>query len=1210
MKYIRILFIALFVIPFGARAAQNDFMVAAQLLAAARNADIQQVQVLVNNGANINYVDATGLSLVCTALMNNDTRAAQILQMYGADASQCDRQIKKYNNRTKPERTGGLFSGLSSVQSMTLAAAGAAVVVGGLLLLTDVLDPGNDNDNPGSSTGNRPGGGNGSGDGNGDATIGLQLPIGPTCASDGTCPTNLTEWGPDSDMALRVADFNYMSGFNYLMMTYAYNAFVRGYLGQQTVRLATTNTPFKLSSLPFAGSVPGGGKPVNVATITSNGVNASGSLGDGYITWVDGSQILSAQSICNKNGSDSEKCQEALAELTNVARKFYNRTNMTDLANVTEKTGFDFSGHGTVFGAASDLENLNVKVIGGWEAGGRDTGDAYGFLPNGQLTVYRTGGGLAKDATVGSVTNAADATSWATNDTMTVNGTTYTITINSSNNTFTATDGGTNSLSGTVNGAVLNFAINDTNYEAQFAGDVNSLKVIDVMNFKAMLNAAQLSESGTTWVDVIANISQNPSAINSGYLTARSFHALASQLDTEAAQLTAFKKYIDQYYNLNTSDDATSNTPSMDAEDLYEQVGDYQKQIIVNAAGAYEYGVGDGMSIEALGATFENYAPVLYPDLEHLFVTVVAVQNNEGTGSITDIDDYASSDGKLVLSQWGTGGDADNKTYEHVYSSRKCGMSINGGLDPWCFAAPGTSPEMAVASMAGAIGVVKGAFNAMVVNDKKISNQQLFTLLALTADGPYLGTNPGTGKAWTSTDDLISYLQGKYELPAEYSGISDDEYLDAFKDVFGYGMINLERATRPGTKIYYYNGTDIVDADDGSANAYWRSAMNTRFRASGVLNLAGVQLNASVFDILESADGTMRLPRVWENQFALGNTSKRGLYMGDVLADFKTRDADVPHVQIGDMSLSMTMSERAYVDNMGGLDNLMLAYETDAMSFDASYQHYFTDGISRFSGMANPILNMASNVVSVGADYKYGNWSFGGRGYSGLITDEALLENDPTISAQFMPGQLGRVGGAESHVAYKTDKFGLTTSFGMARESDTVLGAVTDGLLALGGGDTMYVDVVSRYDLSDKFGLAARATFARTTSDATGQLVLGLTDIESNAFAFGANIGNFEFAVAQPLAITDGALQYAHAEYDVVENGDGQYDLVVRDAHVADLALRPDMREVRFSATYRHAFGEFTDGALGMIYRVNPNHTNAFGNESIFMMKLSHRLGI
>ena len=40
--------------------ASNDFMVAAQLLAAAKNADIQQVQALVNNGANVNFVEPVG----------------------------------------------------------------------------------------------------------------------------------------------------------------------------------------------------------------------------------------------------------------------------------------------------------------------------------------------------------------------------------------------------------------------------------------------------------------------------------------------------------------------------------------------------------------------------------------------------------------------------------------------------------------------------------------------------------------------------------------------------------------------------------------------------------------------------------------------------------------------------------------------------------------------------------------------------------------------------------------------------------------------------------------------------------------------------------------------------------------------------------------------------------------------------------------------
>ena len=221
MKYIRIFLFALFLIPstvFVASAAtvNNEFMVAAQLLSAAKNADIQQVQALINSGANVNYVDSTGLSLVCTALMNNDLRAAQILQMYGADASQCDRQIKQYEARNKPDTdSGGLFSGLSSAQNIALAAAGAAVVVGGLFLLTDWLDPGNENANSGSGGGNRPGQGDGSG-GDGTTSSTESIPIGPAYfTSDGEIAysqsaylANLQQWNPSAG-GVRELDYNY-----------------------------------------------------------------------------------------------------------------------------------------------------------------------------------------------------------------------------------------------------------------------------------------------------------------------------------------------------------------------------------------------------------------------------------------------------------------------------------------------------------------------------------------------------------------------------------------------------------------------------------------------------------------------------------------------------------------------------------------------------------------------------------------------------------------------------------------------------------------------------------------------------------------------------------------------------------------------------------------------------------------------------------------
>ena len=121
---------------------------------------------------------------------------------------------------------------------------------------------------------------------------------------------------------------------------------------------------------------------------------------------------------------------------------------------------------------------------------------------------------------------------------------------------------------------------------------------------------------------------------------------------------------------------------------------------------------------------------------------------------------------------------------------------------------------------------------------------------------------------------------------------------------------------------------------------------------------------------------------------------------------------------------------------------------------------------------------------------------------------------------------------------------------------------------------------------------------------------MGMTDIDSNAFAFGVDAGNFSFSVSAPLAISSGAVMYPYANYEVVEKDDGKYDLNITDAHIANINLRPEAREVRFTGTYRHNFGEFTDGAFGFIYRVNPNNTSEFGNESIFMMKLTHRVGI
>lgn len=1224
MKFIRLLVFALFFAPFASFAAGVEFTMAAQLLAAAKAADIQQVQSLVNAGADVNFVDSTGVSIVCTALMNNDTRAAQILQMYGADASKCDRQIRQYNNRNKTKGGGGLFSGLSSAQTISLAAAGAAVVVGGLLLLTDVLDPGNDNNN--SASGDRPNHNNGNNGGTGTATASLTVPYSPAYlgvdgkinSSSATYQENLTLWNPSAG-GIRALDFNYFrpsvqpennylkDGIsvplqNYLLMMHGYSAFANEYLGQAIFRDTASRNPVLL------GNSSTGGLPVRVSLITDNGISTTGSAARG-----DG--IVYADSAA------------ATAE-THTFDKYLNFNAPVAGVLGTEISGFDFSGSGTALNPfANAYDTALGKIVGGWNAGGRVYGDLFGFVPNGRLGIFRTGGGKywqnisdpTSGAVVGNLVDGASGTSDVIEpgDTITLNGVTYSLSLATSGTSVTeptitingktylvpakstmmrgecvgdecadvsdiaiyvGTDGFyyVNTTGGESADAV--YMVQDNNIYAQ-----KELVESDYKNFEAMRQALSIS-------NVLANVSVLDVSRDASYLTVRDMPAALAL--SNATNAETFVSLINSVYDKNNVDVTSQGAYANMMFNAYSA----SAPIMLMPAGEFNF----GQSLSVLDATFENYAPLLYGNnLEHMFMTVVAVRHAKGTESADSISGYGNgtgaSFGPLYLSMWE---DAEG----NMFQSRKCGVTGTGqgGIDPWCFAAAGATSEMATASAAGAVAALKGAFDYM-------SNPQIFMLMALTADGYLLGADPA-GNVFT-VDTLAGYLKSMYSLPQEYYAdtLTSEQYLKAFAEVYGYGLINLERAMTPSHSIYFYDGNNIVS---GNGNAYWRAASNTVFRPSATLRLRGASISAPFFDILKSADGKISMPRVWENKFSFGASDERGLYMGDVLGDFMVGRDETRQSKIGDISFAMTISPRAYNDNMSGLDTMKLGYALGNWNMSASYQHYLTDGMSRFRGAVNPILSLASNAVVTDVEYKLGAWGIGARAFSGAITDEGLLENDPTVSAQYMPAKLGLLQGAQSHVAWTGDDFSFVTSFGAVRESDTLLGAYTDGLLNLGAGDTTYVDLVARYGVMDDVNLMARATFAQTKSDASGDFVLGMSDIHSNAFAIGVNVGNFEFMASMPLAITNGVLQYAHAKYDVQEDADKNYVLNIIDTHVADLSLVAEQREMRFAGAWRHKFGEFTDGAFGFIYRVNPNHTNEFGNESVFMLKMSHRLGI
>lgn len=1201
---------SLFVCVLSARA---DFADAAKLLRAARAGDTATLNSLVRAGADINYIDNTGLSIVCTAIKNNDTAAAQLLQVYGADASNCDQQIRRYNQKYNPTADTGFFSGLSTPQNMTLMAGGAALVVGGVVLLSS-MDSGDDSVSGGGASGRcTPGteclcdngatgtcgangycGNCGGSSGGGTAWPAGKIPYGPadsTTDYDTTYAANLAEWSPTTDTGLRYKDFQYFktAGLqNYLLMMHGYSPLAHGYMGQTTYRDTTSHAPL------VVGTATGGGRPINISMITANGINPTGSAGKGAITWADGAGATANTYTLDKYGNN---------EITG-------NTPYT----TSEKSGFDYSGWGTVFNSdATATESALAKIIGGWEAGGRPSGDLYGFIPNGQLNVYRSGGGLGFEATAGTITDTNSNGKWDTGEVVDINiggvSGNFTITMNA-DKTFSAA-GTCGAVPCTIGGYVGRdgyYYINDINGGAADmiysvnGTNVNQLKKIDYKNYEIM-NTAK-----TTATNALVNLSLHNDSRKASYMTMADFVTGIDGLNATAARNSMINS-INLYYDRDTSD---STTQGAYANSLFGSYGAADAPMIISSAGEYEIGLGPDKSMVPLDAIFENYAPALYDNnLENLFMTIVAVQHKNGTDSADTISGYGDGTGsvfgKLGLSQWtdtnGTPGDTSD---DMVFGSRKCGdagLGVNR-IDPWCFAAAGPTAQMATAAAAGAFGALKGAFNYM-------NTKELFALMALTSDGYLLGTNPATGGAWADNLELAEYLDDRYTLPANVrNGIYDadgttiknaDKYLEEFAKTFGYGLINLERATTPNKNLFFSDGTNIVS---GGGNAFWRTAV----LPSGVFGDGLNNVSVAGYDVLESSDGSITLPRVFN--VGAGTSSRHGIYLGDALGEFNV-SAEKPAVaQVGDMSFGMHFSESNRLNNMNGLSELSFGYDAGNWGFGAQYQHHFDDdgfGVLR-SASGNSVLSLASDVMSGSAAYKIGAWDFSSRAFSGQITDESLTEYDPAISGDYRPVRLGLVSGAEMSVGFEREKLSLKNSVGTMRETDTILGTYTDGVLALGGGDTIYLNSILTLKPTDDLTLTGRATFANTRANPTGGAVFGLSDISSNSFVVGARYKNLDIEIARPLAITSGDLSYATMDYQIVEDNDSFGINATPIVAYADLSATA--RETRFSLAYRTALDEHTDGALGMVFRHNPNNTNRFGNESILMLKIKHKIGI
>lgn len=1351
-------------IPAAAQAAQTTFEQASALLQSARAGNNEAVRVMIQSGVDVNYKDPSGLTLVCTAIMNNDLKTANVLQSYGADASLCDAQIREYRRNNEEVSDVGIFSGLTSTQSTLLVGGGAALGIGALAYLSGLYSSSNDN-SASDSSGER---GDGSGGGTTEPTETITLPAAPNPEY------SLTDYFGEFDLLsmdarltaalplTRSYDMPYVGTnpnfyrTNYLLVSSAYDANMRGYLGQTTIR----GPEGRLINISGAGSLQGiaasGGKPINVALISGNGITRSGSIADTEtqsggdlpkLVWAECTgncgtsnptlRATEANKFANITIARDENGVPTFTEnknynLQNNASSVFNTTLGQQVFTDAFATNWDvlefgkynktasYANFETTYGATNQAALEYLKYNNGATY---QTFLAYQLLENGLSLPAGCGnkidhalsgsGGLTADCNIteqfldaGNLATAnflwksykntatfsdfaatytklytdsataqqlvdlgtgAALTSATNIDTTT---TTFSAMVNvifrvhsgtasfndfafyynymSSNpQTFTpeteTCDATENTADCPLSGDALaaaraawkQYKLKQTAYlddsllakilvgdmiEDDFPGYIpnGQLTIIktgngrdengrptDLLNFQAMIAA-----KAAPGVSIIANADATKFSVLSSTDTADSLAALG----TDASGRTAFQNKVNQFYRVKESDfinagltatdwgdylAANPNAPGYFAEQLfnaYPQDGNGMPMII--------FGAGDYLAASSpsttLTATFENIAPKIYPNLEHLFMTSVAVMAMGGTDgvSITQSNPAASnSSNKIVLSQY-----ADFNTGD-IFRARSCGRVAGRGtdtIDPWCFAAPGINSEQSVASLAGSVGIVNGAFNYM-------SMRQLFTLLAVTADRLAL------------TEDE---LKAKYELPSEYNAriALGENYKDVFAEVFGFGLTNLNRATTPNSKVVVFTrsgNTDKIISSSGNSTWQARAAalggqMIDAKTLAGTNIIAGRAfggklngISARAADMVVSADGDMSMPRIWDID-ANAMQARNSLDLFDNLRNFGneniTTTYDRDGIKLG-FAQGLDMNDEIY------MREISLELDGDKtfarLGYSASDSGFAND--VAFSGRgAVGIMGLASNNVQTLAGRKFGKFRLGVGGFSGSIKISDDIIADTTNSAK--NPTLGKMYGFNFAAKFAGEKSNMEFTAGSAIETNTILGAFGSGLMDLGGSSSLFARGVAGFDITDGVRLNASAEIVETSPANSQNFVMSdMSKFVSTAAAAELEIGKFTFGAALPLAIQNGYVKYLDVDMDYAETDNG-YDLMINTAD-RKIDLAQDNREVRLNAAYRFDIGDWTTANIGAIYRMNPdNMTN--GDESILMLKLRHRLGI
>ncbi|MET0154629.1 MAG: S8 family serine peptidase [Rickettsiales bacterium] len=510
--------------------------------------------------------------------------------------------------------------------------------------------------------------------------------------------------------------------------------------------------------------------------------------------------------------------------------------------------------------------------------------------------------------------------------------------------------------------------------------------------------------------------------------------------------------------------------------------------------------------------------------------------------------------------------------------SAHCGVAKE-----WCLSAPGDytntfgsgadGTSFAAPAVSGAVGVLQGAF-------------------------PHLSTKTVLNILFDTATDLGA------------SGIDD---------IYGHGMVNLEKATQPSaggwtlaTGAFFNSGGMSVGKSFIQSSAAFGNALQKAGGDVMFLDKYGKNYNISADSLIRAAQNAPQIENSFNEFFEQTDERQYQLRDNMRLTTAERAEGDLPMRGFGggaaqdrenataftlDTQMRLGSRELSFRQSVNNdAEKALLFRNDDAPTAEENMARH-----SMFGAFRNGFASLAENAQTAATSTKYGNMRLS----YGIYNGESHVD-DMTRYAERERLDGDAVGGMAARVDFYGKRFGFSGQLGSMQEERGMLGSRYSGAFALDKNTpTDYASFGGNFKATDKLTLSANYNVGMSRANlASAGLMQDIGAVVSDSFSLGAQYegvtkeGNdrLGFNVSQPLRVRSGSASLRLPEG---VNADGTVNYRRENVDLAPSGQETDL-EAYYAKAFPHYNGEL---AFGAGVRLQPDHDASKDADAMALVK-------